>query len=129
MIPPDGQPPFWCDWYIDIVRAFREGSKWNVTDLYMDVGVHEGLAYTLKDVDEVGEALTERLITRQDAAYILHALHDVTHDLRDKGYSGAALLGAYLDDMEKADRTGAAALAGTLPGSPATGLRTDERRT
>ena len=102
MIPPEGFPPFWCDWYIDIVRAARDGSKWTVTDLYMDVGVHEGRAYTLKDVDEVGEALTERILSRQDAAYILHALHDVTHELKDNGYSGAVLLGAYLDDMEQA---------------------------
>ena len=102
MIPPEGHPPFWCDWYIDIVRAERGGSRWTVTDLYMDVGVHEGRAYTLKDVDEVGAALVERLISRADAAYILHALHDVTHDLKDNGYSGVALLGAYLDDMEQA---------------------------
>jgi hypothetical protein len=102
MVPPEGSAPFWCDWYIDIVRASRSGSRWTVIDLYMDVGVHEGRAYTLKDVDEVGAALTERLITRQDAAYILHALHDITHDLKDNGYSGVALLGGYLDDMEKA---------------------------
>jgi predicted RNA-binding protein associated with RNAse of E/G family len=102
MIPPSGHPPFWCDWYIDIVRAARDGARWTVTDLYMDVGVHEGRAYTLKDVDEVGEALTERILSRQDVAYILHALHDITHDLKDNGYSGVALLGAYLEDMEKA---------------------------
>lgn len=99
MIPPEGIPEFWCDWYIDIIRAERIGSRWNVTDLYLDVGVHEGRAYTLKDVDEVGAALTERLISRSDAAYILHALHDVTHALKDNSYSGVALLGAYLDDM------------------------------
>jgi predicted RNA-binding protein associated with RNAse of E/G family len=102
MIPQEGHPPFWCDWYIDIVRAGRAGAVWTVTDLFMDVGVHEGRAYTLKDVDEVGEALTERILSRQDAAYILHALHDVTHDLKDNGYSGVALLGAYLDDMVQA---------------------------
>lgn len=99
LVPPADQPPFWCDWYIDIVRAARDGTKWNVTDLYMDVGVHEGRAYTLKDLDEVGAALTERLISRADCAFILHALHDVTHALKDNGYSGAVLLGAYLDDM------------------------------
>jgi hypothetical protein len=102
MIPPDGLPPFWCDWYIDIVRAERDGPRWRVMDLFMDVGVHEGKSYTLKDVDEVGEALTERILTRDDVAYILHALHDVTHELKDNGYSGVALLGAYLDDMEHA---------------------------
>ncbi len=102
MIPPPDQPPFWCDWYIDIVRAARDGSRWTVTDLYLDVGVHEGRAYTLKDVDEVGEALTERIISRADAAYILHALHDVTHELEETCYSGVKLLGAYLADMDHA---------------------------
>jgi hypothetical protein len=102
MVQPEGSPPFWCDWYIDIVRAERTGSRWTVTDLYMDVGVHEGQAYTLKDVDEVGTALTERLISRGDCAYILHALHEITHELKDNGYSGVTLLGAYLDDMEQA---------------------------
>lgn len=102
MIPPEGVEPFWCDWYIDIVRAERSGQRWNVTDLYMDVGVHEGTGFTLKDVDEVGVALTERLISRADAAYILHALHDISHALNDNGYSGVALLGAHLQDMEQA---------------------------
>jgi hypothetical protein len=102
MIPPPEHPPFWCDWYIDIVRADRNGSRWSVADLYLDVGVHEGKAYTLKDVDEVGAALTERILSRPDVAYILHALHDVTHELKDNGYSGVALLGGYLADMEDA---------------------------
>jgi len=102
MIPPADHEPFWCDWYIDIVRAGRDGPRWKVTDLYLDVAVHEGRAYTLKDVDEVGTALIERLISREDCAFILHAMHDITHDLKDNGYSGVALLGAYLDDMENA---------------------------
>jgi hypothetical protein len=102
MVPPEGYPPFWCDWYIDIVRAERDGSRWSVTDLYMDVGIHEGTCYTLKDVDEVGQALTERLISRADCAYILHALHELIHELKDNGHSGVRLLGAYLADMEQA---------------------------
>jgi hypothetical protein len=102
MIPPPDRPPFWCDWYIDIVRAARDGSRWTVTDLYLDVGVHEGRAYTLKDVDEVGEALTEQVISATDVAYILRTLHDVARELKDNGYSGVALLGAYLADMAPA---------------------------
>jgi hypothetical protein len=99
MIAPPDQPPFWCDWYIDIVRAACDGCRWTVTDLYLDLGVHEGRAYTLKDVDEVGEALTDRVISRADAAYILHALHDIARELTDNGYSGVKLLGAYLADL------------------------------
>ena len=102
MIPPPDQPPFWCDWYIDIVRAAHDGSRWTVTDLYLDVGVHERRAYTLKDVDEVAEALTERILVPTDVAYILQALHDITHELKVNGYSGASLLGPYLADLEQA---------------------------
>jgi hypothetical protein len=102
MVPPPGQSPFWCDWYIDIVRAARDGSRWTITDLYLDVGVHEGRAYTLKDVDEVAEALTERILSRADAALILQALHDITRELTVNGYSGERLLGAYLADMKRA---------------------------
>lgn len=100
MVPPENAEPFWCDWYIDIVRASRDGNRWTVTDLYLDVGIHDGRAYTLKDVDEVGEALTERMISRADCAFILHSLHDVIHVIKDNNYYGAALLGAYVADME-----------------------------
>jgi hypothetical protein len=102
MIAPPDRPPFWCDWYIDIVRAARDGARWTVTDLYLDVGVHERRAYTLKDVDEVAQALTERIISRDDTAHILQALHAITRELKDNGYSGARLLGAYLADIEPA---------------------------
>src|SRR5437660_1032017 len=40
--PYPGQPPFWCDWYIDIDRVEVSGDGWRVYDCFLDVGIHEG---------------------------------------------------------------------------------------
>jgi uncharacterized protein len=87
----------WCDWYIDICQIEETDDRCLVTDLFLDVGVHEGKGYDLLDCDELGAALTAGLISARQAQGALDSLQYLCDLLVRYEYRMEPLLQALLD--------------------------------
>lgn len=71
----------WCDWYVDICRIEMRDGAYHVTDLYLDVAVHDGKRYEMLDGDEFGEAIAVGDVTPGVACYALDAMQRLCHAL------------------------------------------------
>lgn len=91
------QGAHWCDWYVDICRIEEQEGNYVVTDLYLDVGVHEGKGYDLLDCDELGEALGDGHITVEMARGALDSLQRLCEALAQHNYRMERLLATCLN--------------------------------
>jgi uncharacterized protein len=81
------------DYYIDVGDVVEQtGEKWMLRDLYLDVVVVNDKAAHILDTDEYLEAMAERLINPEDAAFALETTHTLINGLAENNYNLAAWL-------------------------------------
>lgn len=75
------------DYYIDVGDVVEQtDEKWVLRDLYLDVVVVEGKAAHILDTDEYLQAVSEKLITPEEAHFALETTHNLINGLAENGY-------------------------------------------
>ena len=85
-------PPFWCDWFIDIDSIEVREDNWVVYNHFLDVGVHEGVGYEIEDADELADAVKYGTISNIQLVQTLRSLDDLCHLLQKFRFSIRTLL-------------------------------------
>ncbi|GAA4552579.1 DUF402 domain-containing protein [Amycolatopsis samaneae] len=80
------------DFYADVVRVDREGSRWRTTDLYLDLVLKDKVSARVIDTDELVLAVARGLLSTQDAEYALETTYAAVEGLAAHGYDLAAWL-------------------------------------
>lgn len=80
------------NWYVDIARIEEKRGNLIVNDLYLDVGVHEGRAYQVLDLDEFSVALAVGELSPADTRWALDSLHRLVELLGAHGYQMGQVL-------------------------------------
>lgn len=100
----------WCDWYVDICSIAETDGRLTVTDLYLDVAVHEGRSYDLLDCDEFGEAVTSGQLALPLMRSALESLQRLADALVRHEYRMEPLLESLLHPMAAAATRAAAVM-------------------
>jgi predicted RNA-binding protein associated with RNAse of E/G family len=74
------------DFYLDICDIVRDGERWRLTDLYLDIVVHTGKSARVLDIDEFVEAVGAGLIGPELAEEALHRSHAAVAGLAAHGH-------------------------------------------
>jgi predicted RNA-binding protein associated with RNAse of E/G family len=80
------------DFYADVVRITRNGSRWVTTDLYLDLVLKDGISARVIDTDELVAAVAGGLLSPKDAEYALETTYTAIEGLAIHGYDLAAWL-------------------------------------
>ncbi|MFE0023104.1 DUF402 domain-containing protein [Amycolatopsis sp. NPDC059021] len=80
------------DFYADVVRVDRDGSRWTTTDLYLDLVLKDKVSVRVIDTDELVAAVAQDLLSPQDAEYALETTYATVEGLATHGYDLAAWL-------------------------------------
>jgi predicted RNA-binding protein associated with RNAse of E/G family len=83
------------DWKLETDWIEAHGDTWLVHDGFLDLAVTEGLRAELEDADELAEAIRAGEIALEDALAVLQSLDRLWRALRQRHYSGLALLRDY----------------------------------
>jgi uncharacterized protein len=76
------------DYYIDVGDIVeRSLERWVLRDLYLDIVVAEGKAAYILDTDEYLQAISEKLITSEEAHFALETTHSLVNGLAENGYN------------------------------------------
>lgn len=74
------------DFYLDIVEASCEGSRWVSNDLYLDIVLREGRDLHVLDTDELLAAAGEGMITAHTAGRALETAYSSVEAIAKHGY-------------------------------------------
>jgi uncharacterized protein len=81
------------DYYVDIGDVIQKDSEqWVLRDLYLDVLVVKGKAAHVLDTDEYLEAVSEKLISTEEAHFALETTHNLINGLAQDQYNLEAYL-------------------------------------
>ncbi|HKN56911.1 MAG TPA: DUF402 domain-containing protein [Amycolatopsis sp.] len=80
------------DFYLDVVRVRRDGPRWVVTDLYLDLVLRDKVSVRVIDTDELVAALAQGLLAPDDAEYALETAYATVEGLASHGYDLTAWL-------------------------------------
>jgi hypothetical protein len=80
------------DFYLDVVRVRREGSRWIATDLYLDLVLKDKHSVRVIDTDELVAAVAQDLLPAEDAEYALETTYAALEGLAVHGYDLTAWL-------------------------------------
>lgn len=83
------------DYYLDVCGFERDGERWRVTDLYLDIVVRDRRDLVVVDVDEYVAAVTEGLLSPDLAETALHRTTAAVAGLAAHGYDLDAWLGGH----------------------------------
>jgi uncharacterized protein len=83
----ESNPYSFYDYYIDIGRVKMNAKEWLLRDFYLDVLVVEGRAAHILDTDEYLEAVSEKLMTTEEAKFALETTHALVNGLAENDYS------------------------------------------
>lgn len=89
------------DWKMEPDRVELDGLLWRVGDGYLDLDVYEGSRYDLEDAGELADAISAGSISLADGLSAFRALDALCKALRHNGYSGQALLRAYVPGLPR----------------------------
>lgn len=81
------------DFYLDVCEIERDGRRWRVTDLYLDIVVRNGRDARVIDVDEFVAAVHAGLLETRLAEHALHRSHAAVAGLAAHGHDLDAWLG------------------------------------
>jgi predicted RNA-binding protein associated with RNAse of E/G family len=84
------------DFYVDIVKAHRDGEVWTATDLYLDIVLREKIGLEVIDSDELLEASASGLLSTEDSLRALETTYATVDGLAKHDYD----LGAWLATHE-----------------------------
>ncbi len=81
------------DYYIDVGDVVEQtNERWVLRDLYLDVLVVEGRAAYILDTDEYSQAVSEKLLSVEEAAFALETTHNLMNGLAENSYNLEAYL-------------------------------------
>ncbi|QRP48900.1 DUF402 domain-containing protein [Amycolatopsis sp. FDAARGOS 1241] len=80
------------DFYLDVVRVRREGSRWFATDLYLDLVLKDKFSVRLIDIDELLAAVAAGLLPPAEGTYALETAYATVDGLSAHGYDLTAWL-------------------------------------
>jgi predicted RNA-binding protein associated with RNAse of E/G family len=82
------------DFYLDVCEVDRDGDRWRVTDLYLDIVLRTGRGAEVIDVDEFVAAVGAGLLDARRAEHALHCSHAAVEGLAAHGHDLDAWLAA-----------------------------------
>jgi uncharacterized protein len=82
------------DFYLDVCEIERDGDRWRLTDLYLDIVLRTGRAADVIDVDEFVAAVGARLLDARQAEHALAASYAAVDGLAAHGHDLDAWLAA-----------------------------------
>jgi predicted RNA-binding protein associated with RNAse of E/G family len=74
------------DFYLDVCEIHRDGDRWRLTDLYLDVVLRSGRDATVIDVDEFVAAVGAGLLDARQAEHALHSSYAAVDGLAAHGH-------------------------------------------
>jgi uncharacterized protein len=74
------------DFYLDVCEIDRDGERWQLTDLYLDIVLRSGRSATVIDVDEFVAAVGGGLLGARQAEHALHSSHTAVDGLAAHGH-------------------------------------------
>ena len=74
------------DFYLDVCEIEREGDRWRLTDLYLDIVLRTGRDATVIDVDEFVAAVGGGLLDARRAEHALQCSHAAVDGLAAHGH-------------------------------------------
>jgi predicted RNA-binding protein associated with RNAse of E/G family len=74
------------DFYLDVCEIERDGDRWRLTDLYLDIVVRTGRGAAVLDVDEFVTAVGAGLLDGRRAEHALHCSHAAVDGLAAHGH-------------------------------------------
>jgi predicted RNA-binding protein associated with RNAse of E/G family len=74
------------DFYLDVVRFARDGERWLVTDVYLDIVLREGRGLEVLDTDELVEATIAGLLPQKAAVDALETAYSAVDGVAAHGY-------------------------------------------
>ncbi len=83
------------DFYLDVCEIDRDGGRWRLTDLYLDIVVRTGRGAAVIDVDEFVAAVGAGLLDTRRAEHALRCSHAAVDGLAAHGHD----LDAWLADL------------------------------
>jgi uncharacterized protein len=83
------------DFYLDVCEIEREGDRWRLTDLYLDIVLRTGRDATVIDVDEFVAAVATGLLDAPSAEAALHRTHTALDGIAAHGHDLDAWLAEF----------------------------------
>ena len=74
------------DFYLDVCEIERDGERWRLTDLYLDIVLRTGRDATVIDVDEFVAAVAHGVLDPRRAEHALHSSHGAVTGLAAHGH-------------------------------------------
>src|SRR5699024_8085966 len=74
------------DFYLDVVSIDRSALTWRTVDLYVDIVIRTGRGLEVIDTEELLEATSTDLLTRQQAAEALRTTYNTINGLARHNY-------------------------------------------
>jgi predicted RNA-binding protein associated with RNAse of E/G family len=74
------------DFYLDVCEIHRDGDRWLLTDLYLDIVLRTGRGAAVIDVDEFVAAVAAGLLDARQAEYGLQASYTAVDGLAAHGH-------------------------------------------
>jgi hypothetical protein len=74
------------DFYLDVCEIERDGDRWRLTDLYLDIVLRTGRGVEVVDVDEFVAAVGAGLLDARRAKHALHCSHAAVDGLAAHGH-------------------------------------------
>ena len=83
------------DFYLDVCEIERDGDRWRLTDLYLDIVLRTGRGASVLDVDEFVAAVATGLLDARRAEHALHCSHAAVDGLAAHGHDLDAWLAGH----------------------------------
>ena len=83
------------DFYLDVCEIERDGDRWRLTDLYLDIVLRTGRGATVIDVDEFVAAIAAGLLGLPLPEHALHCSHTAVDGLAAHGHDLDAWLAGH----------------------------------
>jgi uncharacterized protein len=83
------------DFYLDVCEIERDGDRWRLTDLYLDIVLRTGRGASVLDVDEFVAAVAAGLLDARRAEHALHCSHAAVDGLAAHGHDLDAWLAGH----------------------------------
>ena len=83
------------DFYLDVCEIERDGDRWRLTDLYLDIVLRTGRSASVLDVDEFVAAVATGLLDARRAEHALHCSHAAVDGLAAHGHDLDAWLAGH----------------------------------
>ena len=81
------------DFYLDVCEIDRDGDRWRLTDLYLDIVLRTGRDATVVDLDEFAAAVALGLLDARQAEHALHCSYAAVDGIAAHGHDLDAWLG------------------------------------